>query len=84
MQKEPVCEAISGDNLIYYRYYGIIHTIYRIRRLLQCRKLSTISMYMAAKNALENAVIDLDMNRLAAAIGTINDIGDKRLEQIIQ
>ena len=38
---------------------------------------------MGAKDALENAVIDLDMGKLAAEIGTINGIGDKRLEQIM-
>ena len=39
---------------------------------------------MGAKDALENAVIDLDMGKLAAEIGTINGIGDKRLEQIME
>ena len=38
---------------------------------------------MGAKDALENAVIDLDMGKLAAEIGTINGIGDNRLEQIM-
>ena len=39
---------------------------------------------MGAKDALENAVIDLNMGKLAAEIGTINGIGDKRLEQIME
>jgi len=39
---------------------------------------------MGAKDALENAVIDLDMGKLAAEIGTINGIGEKRLEQIME
>ena len=39
---------------------------------------------MGAKDALENAVIDLDMGKLAAEIGTRNGIGDKRLEQIME
>lgn len=39
---------------------------------------------MGAKDALENAVIDLYMGKLAAEIGTINGIGDKRLEQIME
>ncbi len=39
---------------------------------------------MGAKDALENAVIDLDMGKLATEIGTINGIGDKRLEQILR
>ena len=39
---------------------------------------------MGAKDALENAVIDLDMGKLAAEIGTINGIRGKRLEQIME
>ena len=39
---------------------------------------------MGARDALENEVIDLDMGKLAAEIGTINGIGDKRLEQIME
>ena len=39
---------------------------------------------MGAKDALENAVIDLDMDRLRSEIGGISGIGDKRLEQIME
>ena len=39
---------------------------------------------MGAKDALENAVIDLDMDKLRSEIGTVNGIGDKRLEQIME
>ncbi len=37
---------------------------------------------MGAKDALENAVIDLDMGKLAAEIGTINGIGDTVLSRV--
>ena len=39
---------------------------------------------MGAKDALANAVIDLDMDKLRSEIGTVNGIGDKRLEQIME
>ena len=39
---------------------------------------------MGAKDALENAVIDLDMDKLRSELGTVSGIGEKRLEQIIE
>ncbi len=39
---------------------------------------------MGAKDALVNAVIDLDMGRLRSEIGTVNGIGEKRLNQIME
>ncbi len=39
---------------------------------------------MGAKNALENAVIDLDMDKLRAELGTVSGIGEKRLEKIME
>ncbi len=39
---------------------------------------------MGAKDALANAVIDLDIERLRSEIGGISGIGDKRLEQIME
>ncbi len=39
---------------------------------------------MGAKDALANAVIDLDMDKLRSEIGAVNGIGDKRLEQIME
>lgn len=38
---------------------------------------------MGARDALENAVIDLDVDKIKAEIGAISGIGEKRLEQII-
>ncbi len=39
---------------------------------------------MGAKEALANAVIDLDMDRLRSEIGAVSGIGEKRLEQIME
>jgi hypothetical protein len=39
---------------------------------------------MGAKDALENAVIDLDMDKLHAELGTVSGIGEKRLEKIME
>ena len=39
---------------------------------------------MGAKDALANAVIDLDMDRLRSEIGAVNGIGEKRLDQIME
>lgn len=39
---------------------------------------------MGAKDALENAVIDLDMDKLRAELGTVSGIGEKRLEKIME
>ena len=39
---------------------------------------------MGAKDALENAVIDLDIGKIRTEIGAINGIGEKRLEQIME
>ena len=39
---------------------------------------------MGAKDALENAAIDLDMDKLRSELGTVNGIGEKRLEQIME
>ncbi len=39
---------------------------------------------MGAKDALENAVIDLDIDKLRAELGTVSGIGEKRLEQIME
>ena len=39
---------------------------------------------MGAKEALANAVIDLDMDRLRSEISAVNGIGEKRLDQIME
>ena len=39
---------------------------------------------MGAKDALENAVIDLDIGKIRTEIGAVSGIGDKRLEQIME
>ena len=39
---------------------------------------------MGAKDALENAVIDLDVDKIKTEIGAISGIGEKRLEQIME
>lgn len=39
---------------------------------------------MGAKDALENAVIDLDVDKIRTEIGAISGIGEKRLEQIME
>ena len=39
---------------------------------------------MGVKDALENAVIDLDMDKLRTDLGTVSGIGEKRLEQIME
>ena len=39
---------------------------------------------MGAKEALANAVIDLDMEKLHNELGTVSGIGEKRLEQIME
>lgn len=39
---------------------------------------------MGAKDALENAVIDLDMDKLREELGTVSGIGEKRLEKIME
>ena len=36
------------------------------------------------KDALDNAVIDLDMDKLRSDLGTVSGIGEKRLEQIME
>ena len=38
---------------------------------------------MGAKDALENAIIDLDIDKIRAEIGAVSGIGEKRLEQIM-
>jgi hypothetical protein len=39
---------------------------------------------MGAKDALENAVIDLDIGKIRTKIGAVSGIGEKRLEQIME
>ena len=39
---------------------------------------------MGAKDALDNAVIDLDIGKIRSEIGAVSGIGEKRLEQIMQ
>ena len=39
---------------------------------------------MGAKDSLENAVIDLDMDKLRTELGTVSGIGEKQLEQIME
>ena len=39
---------------------------------------------MGAKEALANAVIDLDMDKLRSELGNVSGIGEKRLEQIME
>lgn len=47
------------------------------------RTLNTI-YDMGAKEALANAVIDLDMDKLRLELGTVSGIGEKRIEQIME
>ena len=39
---------------------------------------------MGARDALENAVIDLDIGKIRTEIGAVSGIGEKRLEQIME
>ena len=39
---------------------------------------------MGSKDALANAIIDLNMDKLRSEISAVNGIGDKRLEQIME
>ena len=39
---------------------------------------------MGAKDALDNAVIDLDIGKIRSEIGAVSGIGEKRLEQIME
>ena len=39
---------------------------------------------MGVKDALENAVVDLDIGKIRTEIGAVSGIGEKRLEQIIE
>ena len=39
---------------------------------------------MGAKEALDNAVIDLDIGKIRSEIGAVSGIGEKRLEQIME
>ena len=39
---------------------------------------------MGAKDALDNAVIDLDIGKIRSEIGAVNGIGEKRLDQIME
>ena len=39
---------------------------------------------MGSRDALDNAVIDLDIGKIRSEIGDVNGIGEKRLEQIME
>ena len=39
---------------------------------------------MGARDALNNAVIDLDIGKIRSEIGAVSGIGEKRLEQIME
>ena len=39
---------------------------------------------MGAKDTLDNAVIDLDIDKIRSEIGAVSGIGEKRLEQIME
>lgn len=39
---------------------------------------------IGAKDALDNAVIDLDIGKIRSEIGAVNGIGEKRLDQIME
>ena len=39
---------------------------------------------MGAKDALENAFVDLDIGKIRTEIGAVSGIGEKRLEQIME
>lgn len=39
---------------------------------------------MGAKDALDNAVIDLDIGKIRSEIGAVNGIGERRLEHIME
>ena len=39
---------------------------------------------MGVKDALENAVVDLDIGKIRTEIGAVSGIGEKRLEQIME
>ena len=39
---------------------------------------------MGARDALENAVIDLDIDKIRTEIGAVSGIGEKRLDQIME
>lgn len=39
---------------------------------------------MGAEDALKNATVDIDLDKVRAEIGAISGIGEKRLEQIME
>ena len=68
------------DNLLNRELYRKIKSMDRIAME---RTLNNI-YDMGAKEALANAVIDLDMDKLRNELGTVSEIGEKRLEQIME
>ncbi len=68
------------DNLLNRELYRKIKSMDRIEME---RTLNNI-YDMGAKEALANAVINLDMEKLRNELGTVSGIGEKRLEQIME
>jgi ERCC4-type nuclease len=68
------------DNLFNLELYRKIKSMDRIEME---RTLNNI-YDMGAKEALANAVINLDMEKLRNELGTVSGIGEKRLEQIME
>lgn len=68
------------DNLLNRELYRKIKSMDRIAME---RTLNNI-YDMGAKEALANAVIDLDMDKLRNELSTVSGIGEKRLEQIME
>ena len=68
------------DNLLNRELYRKIKSMDRIAME---RTLNNI-YDMGAKEALANAVIDLDMDKLRSELGNVSGIGEKRLEQIME
>ena len=50
----------------------------------RCIRCQGLTGTMGAKDALDNAVIDLDIGKIRSEIGAVSGIGEKRLEQIME
>ena len=67
------------DNLLNRELYRKIKSMDRIAMERTLKNIYD----MGAKEALANAVINLDMEKLRNELGTVSGIGEKRLEEIM-
>jgi hypothetical protein len=76
----------KGDAICQKKTYLLVNCTEKIKSMDKASMEQTLNnVYeMGAKDALANAVIDLDIERLRSEIGTVNGIGEKRLNQIME